>query len=459
MKIATKSSARKAILTRRAIWRWHFYAGLFCAPIVIVLSITGTIYLFKPQVESWLDRPYNHLYIEGPRLTVNQQVDAAVRARPGARFKSIEVRPDPTDAARVTISTSDSDFLVMVHPGTGQIMKVQTPSDAPMEIVKTVHGELLMGQAGSILVELGAGWAIVMIVTGLVLWWPRGAQGLGGTVWPRLDLGGRIVWRDLHAVTGVWISSLALFLLITGLPWTTVWNAGFKEVRRMTATDGRQQEWTQSRSSELSDAHADHMGRMAMGTSMSMTRPDLDRLVLRARSLNLPPPVSIVAPSKNTSWQSKRQWTLRSETQNRPRRVTLSLDPVTAEVIGQDGFAAKHPIDKVIAFGIAAHEGQLFGPLNQALGALTALGLVTLSVSSWVLWWRRRPEGRLGAPERLTSEPAARGMAVALIVLGLLLPVLGASMILVGLVERLVLRRVPVIRNWLGLTAPRNAQA
>jgi hypothetical protein len=28
-----------------AVWRWHFYAGLFCIPFIIWLSLTGTIYL------------------------------------------------------------------------------------------------------------------------------------------------------------------------------------------------------------------------------------------------------------------------------------------------------------------------------------------------------------------------------------------------------------------------------
>ena len=37
----------------RTIWRWHFYAGLFCIPFVLWLALTGSIYLFKPQVEAW----------------------------------------------------------------------------------------------------------------------------------------------------------------------------------------------------------------------------------------------------------------------------------------------------------------------------------------------------------------------------------------------------------------------
>ena len=38
------------------IWRWHFYAGLFCIPFILILSITGPIYLFKPQIEAWIDK-------------------------------------------------------------------------------------------------------------------------------------------------------------------------------------------------------------------------------------------------------------------------------------------------------------------------------------------------------------------------------------------------------------------
>ena len=36
------------------IWRWHFYAGLFVAPFLILLSLTGIVYLFKPQLDNLL---------------------------------------------------------------------------------------------------------------------------------------------------------------------------------------------------------------------------------------------------------------------------------------------------------------------------------------------------------------------------------------------------------------------
>src|SRR5690554_2233994 len=83
----------------------------------------------------------------------------------------------------------------------------------------------LAGNAGSVLAELAGNWAIVLILSGLYLRWPRDRRGNDGIRYPRLASVGRLFWRDLHAVLGFWVSAFALFLLLTGLPWTLVWNS------------------------------------------------------------------------------------------------------------------------------------------------------------------------------------------------------------------------------------------
>jgi uncharacterized iron-regulated membrane protein len=462
--------ARRTIFDYRAIWRWHFYAGLFCAPFVIILAITGSIYLFKPQVEAWLDRPYDHLTLTGKPVSAQAQVDAALKAVPGSRLRSYEVRRQADDAARVVVGKQGENILVYVHPETLRILKVINQEDRLMQIDKTIHGELLMGDNGSILVELAACWAIVMVVTGLYLWWPRQAQGLGGVLYPRLGRGSKLFWRDLHAVTGVWISSLALFLLLTGLPWAKVWGDSFKEVRELTGTAVAKQDWSTGRAGEKAEAkamdasgggdeHAGHgmgmagmeMSGMDMAAAPSDAIPLLDRMVATVQPLDLPPPVLITPPSKTKGFNASPDWTTRSDTPNRPQRVTLTLDPETARVIRTEGFDGRHPIDKVIGYGIAAHEGQLFGLANQLLGVLTAIGLITLSISGLVIWWRRRPLGQLGAPPALPEGRVAAGVGVLIVVFGVLLPVLGISMIAIALLERLALRHIPGVRHWLGL--------
>ncbi|WP_233622870.1 PepSY domain-containing protein, partial [Burkholderia seminalis] len=48
----------------RTLWRWHFYAGLFVMPFLVILAITGTLYCFQPQIEPLL---YPHRLVGGAR--------------------------------------------------------------------------------------------------------------------------------------------------------------------------------------------------------------------------------------------------------------------------------------------------------------------------------------------------------------------------------------------------------
>lgn len=433
---------KQKIIDYRMLWRWHFYAGLVCLPFIIILSITGPIYLFKPQIEAAIDAKYDHLPFTGAPQSSEAMVKAAVSAVPGSRFKAVEVRPDTHDAARVIVLKGDEQIRVYIHPKSLKILKQIPESVRFMEVVKTIHGELFAGRFGQVIVELAACWAIVMILTGLYLWWPRNSKndvkGIAGLLYPRLNMGRRVFWRDIHAVTGIYVSALALFLLLTGLPWTYVWGNAFKSVRAIASPSPVTQAWSQGRADEKRALQAEGVAPADLGR--------LDALLDMARALNLPPPVTLAAPAKNDTL-----WKLQSDTGNRPQRVIMMIDPTMLEVISREDFADKKPLDQAVGYGIAAHEGQLFGPLNQALGVLAALGLMTLCVSAVVMWWQRRPSDTLGAPQRLPDERLAPGLALIIIALGIFLPVLGISLIVTALIEWLILRRIPMVRDWLGL--------
>ena len=74
-----------------------------------------------------------------------------------------------------------------------------------------------------------------------------------------------------------------------------------------------------------------------------------------------------------------------------------------------------------------------------------------MAVSAAVMWWRRRPEGRLGAPPALAERRVGAGLIAVTVLLAIYLPLLGASLIVVLLLEQLVLRRIPPVARWLGL--------
>ena len=437
--------SEKAGRLYRMLWRWHFYAGLFCIPFIIVLAITGTTYLFKPQIEAAFDRPYTNLTLSGPTSPPSLQVQAALKAVEGSSLKSYQLPQMPNDAVQITIAKGGVDTLVYVQPASLAILKVLPKEDRLMAIIRSIHGELLLGDIGTVIVELAASWAIVMVVTGLYLWWPRNAQGLAGVLWPRLGSGTRIFWRDIHAVTGMWVSFFALFLLLSGLPWTNVWGDGFKMVRKATGTQAVQQDWTSSR---VSERQATSNGANHSEHSAPFYTANIDDIAASVRAAQLAPPVQITPPSaKNPNWVGQ------SQAGDRISRVKIDYSSGDGSVLHREAFGDRHIIDQVVGVGIAAHEGQLFGPLNQALGVLTALGLVTLCVSAFVMWRRRAPEGGMGAPPPIPDAKIGMGIGILIFALALFLPVLGISLIIIAIFERLILVRIPAARNWLGLAS------
>jgi len=427
--MADSTNNQKALY--RTIWRWHFYAGIFSIPFVIILALTGAIYLFKPYYEHWQERDYRGLQITGEALAPNQQITAALAAVEGGKLLSYRL-PQAADEAVLIKVQGDTNWMVFVNPYTGAVLAKERSDEQLMNIVKTLHGELLLGTVGSILVELAACWSIVLIVTGLYLWWPRNAQGMAGIIYPRLRDGSRTFWRDIHAVTGIWISALALFLLVTGLPWALVWGAALKEVRSVDFS--KQQDWTQSRAQEH-----DHWRAQASDT-FNLT----PAVLLAAQQLKLPPPVELsVASTHHISWKAS------SQTGNRPERADVWLNG-DGSIEKQSGFSEKKLIDRAIGVGIAAHEGYLFGWFNLVLGVLTCAGLILISVSGFILWRKRKPESVLGAPPPM---PARIGFAVVAITIGLaiFLPLLAISLVALLVIEFVLLRRISGVSQWLGL--------
>jgi uncharacterized iron-regulated membrane protein len=496
------ASAGRAWPGYRTLWRWHFYAGLLCLPFVLWLSVTGTIYLFKPQVEALLDRPYDRLAMPGPAQPVSAQVDAALAAVPGGSLSAYQLPPAPAAAARVLVGTGDGVVRVYVHPGTLEVLH-QVDEDARlMPTISKLHGTLMAGDTGSHVVEAAASWTLVMLVTGLVLWWPRGGSGIAGVLYPRFDKGSRTGWRDLHAVTGFWISLLAIFLIATGLPWAAFWGARLKDVREFAARATVQQDWSTSEAEVLAQRRADHAATLAAiaapdvaaghegheghggnpsaaerehaaqgggheghgaghGGAGTMTADAadvagagryaaIDRLMPAVLAEGLASPVLVAPPRKPSG-----AWTARSDSANRLLRTTLSLDAATGAVNGRQVFADKPVVDRVVGVGIAAHEGALFGLPNQLLGLLATTGLFTLSVSAIAMWWKRRPAGAaLGAPKAQSLTPRlAYGVFAVIALIGVLLPLFGATLVGVLLLERLVLRRLAPVAGFLGLRA------
>lgn len=422
----------------RTIWRWHFYAGLFVLPFILILSVTGAIYLFKPQIDRWEERAWRGLDTAGA-VSPDRQLDAALAANPGSNFQNYRLPERAGDAAMLQLGMADGSVRQIFVSPQGTVLGSLVPNARIADTIARIHGSLLLGTWGDRLVELAASWTIVMILTGLYLWWPRPFRA-GGTVWPRLSLRGRPLLKDLHRVTGFWVAGLVLAMLASGLPWAGAWGGAFRWVRTELGLVQEPSQWKVGAADPFADHDHDAMLRAAAGEASPSTLP-LSAFVARAQAERLPYPAIVLPPHAPQRFGAPtgNVWTAKSETQNRPLMRQVTYDPASGAETGRSGFADSHVIDRVVNTGVAWHEGQLFGLANQLLGVATALALIAISSLGTLMWLKRRPAGTLGAP------PATKGLGrrwpiAALIVLALLLPLFGASLLVLFVLDRLVLR-------------------
>ena len=188
----------------RTVWRWHFYAGLFVIPFMLMLATTGIIYLFKPQLDALMY--HNQMFVQpaGTMLPYTQQLEVAQTHYPDATVAKVTPSVTPNRSTEVELTTADEHTLtIFVNPYTGQVLGDRDEDHNLQSVARKLHGELMIGKIGDYLVELAACWGLVLLITGLYLWLPRRRFTVWGTLLPRWwSKNRRVFWRDLHAVPG-----------------------------------------------------------------------------------------------------------------------------------------------------------------------------------------------------------------------------------------------------------------
>lgn len=426
-----------------AVWRWHFYAGLFTAPFLLILSITGAIYLFNDELNDLIYPELRFAPSGDQILPAGQLVNAALHAYPDSTVTRIDMPVAPGRTAMVFVTPAHGEPLrVFVDPGDAQVLGDFIYTHTLVGFADVAHGSLMIGDLGDAIVELAASWALVLVVTGLYLWWPRRRQGGNGERRP---------WRKVHRLTGVYSAILILFLIVTGLPWATIWGGQFLtpisnalglgypaqlqhhgQTSQKTLADTLEDApWTLQQAPLPTAGHHHHSAGPATASPIGI---DQVHRILVAHGI--PYGYRLSLPQTPTDVYSAITYPDRPEGQR-----TLHIDPYSGDILADTGFRDYGAIAKLVEWGVALHMGNYFGRLNQLIMLFTCLAIIALVITGLILWWRRRPPGRLGAPP---APPPTSKRSLALITGALLLflPLAGASLVLVLTVEWLLRRRL-----------------
>ena len=415
----------------RAVWRWHFYAGLLVLPFMISLAVTGAIYLYHTEIDRWVHADFMRVTPQAQALPPSQLVAAALTARPGTALKYTDPASDDA-STEITIQPKDGPRMAaFIDPYTAKVLEVRADRSTIGWTVRKLHSLSLFGATPRMIIEIVAGWSILLVLTGIYLWWPRGQKGalsVRGT--PKR----RVFWRDLHAVTGIFAGFFIIFLALTGMPWSSVWG-------------GKVNEWANGRNFgypaglridvPMSDEHLNHVAKTSWSLeqaqipkTMPMGAPiNLDTAVETFTRLGLHRGFSVALPQGPEGVYSGSVYP-----DDLSQQRVIHLDQYSNTPLIDISYADYGPLGRGLEWGINTHMGQTFGTLNKIILLAVCAGIVMLAVSAGVMWWKRRPSGSLGVPPLPSDRRVFAGLFVLLGIGGLLFPLTGLSLlVMIGL--------------------------
>lgn len=428
----------------RAVWRWHFYAGLLVLPFLVLLAVTGGLYLFHKEIDAIVHADLLRVPpATGAGVAPSVLVANAEKAVPGTVLTYI-TPADPGAAAAVGIRTPDGQRrLVYLDPSNGRVKGSIGEKSTVMGIVRQLHSLAFFGVWPPYVIEIVGGWTVVLVMTGLYLWWPRGGRK-GGTISVRGTPAKRVFWRDLHAVSGLLAAFFLAFLAITGMPWSSFWGA---QTHRLVDEAGigfpggawgdqpvstlplgavaPGVGWTMQDSPvPLSGGH--HHGAPAVEGDAAALPPSigLDEAVAIFDKAGLAPGYAVALPQTPRGVYSGTVYPA-----DLAKERAIHLDRYSGKTLIDVSFANYGWAGKAIEWGVNVHMGQEFGRLNQIVLALACLLVIVMAAGALVMWWKRRPPGALAAPPWPAERRPVIVVTAILLALGLIYPLTGLSML------------------------------
>ncbi|MDE1669893.1 PepSY-associated TM helix domain-containing protein [Nocardia gipuzkoensis] len=457
---ARRTTARNSLYA--LAMRLHFYAGVFVGPFVLIAAVTGALYAISPTLESIVSRDLLTVTQTGTPKPLTEQVGAAVATRPDLHLVAVAPAGGAEDTTRVLFSDpslgESERRAVFVNPYTAQPVGdsvVYGSSGAlPMRTwIDRLHRDLHLGEPGRLYSELAASWLWLVALAGLIVWVRRVRGRRARNGWGRLfaaDRSQRARGRTMnwHGAVGTWVLPLVLLLSATGMTWSTYAGENITELREQlswttpavsTALPGTVASGHDSGSDHHGGGHTEH----APADSTDRIA-QLDRVYATARAEGITQAAEIAVPAApgNAFVVKERRM---------PGTYTVdavAVDGASGAVTDRLAYADWPLMAKLTNWGIQFHMGLLFGLLNQLLLLAAMIGLITVVVRGYLMWWRRRPTRDAGrfalgrAPRRgalrKTSLWVVVPLVAAALVVGWFVPLVGVSLLAFLAIDALI---------------------
>ena len=431
-----------------AIQRWHFYAGLVCLPFLILMAMTGGAYLFKNEINTLIYRPlfYVQSSSNSESLRAEQLINSALYVVPGRATQYIEPEALGRTAEVQILTVAGEKKSVYLDPQSGKVLGTLEDKWKLMEVIKNLHSLELVGKISNQWIEVVASWAIFLVVSGVFLYFPRFQQKGGYKIQGHPKQ--RTWWRDLHTTVGLTASVVILFLAITGMPWSAFWGQQFSSLTNKFGIGLPKYLWSESPESSIpmqslgsvpwtltntvlpksTGHHANHDSEISQTRDKfgnSFHPIGINKALEIYKNLNIPKGTPV-----NLPMEASGVYTAISFPDDVRLERVVHIDQYTGAVLADIKYDDFGIAGRITEWGVSLHTGRQFGLVNKLVMLFGCLAIIALAFSALVMWWKRRPVGRFGAPSNSQGKPIGFGVLIVILTLSVIYPLLGLTFLL-----------------------------
>ncbi|MCW3464213.1 PepSY-associated TM helix domain-containing protein [Chitinophaga nivalis] len=371
---------------KQSLKNLHRWLGFASGLVVFIVGITGCLYAFMDELKPWLyqQRMYISVPSESQRLplaVIQEKAQQAIGTAYPLQLAEVPVQANRTVVFRTLKINRDQwwygnymayYYRIYMNPYTGSVVKKECTKWEFFTVVVNLHIHLLLSPAlGGKIVNWGVVAFVLLLISGLVLWWPKNKAAAKQRFWFNWKKGTR--WKrknyDLHNILGCYAISVLLVIAITGLVWS------FEAVRDTV-------QWV----ANSSHTYAKPAPVFSDSTNRRSFSPDN----ILQQAIHHHPGATTFLISLPTDHKSAVSVYARHDKHPQYRNVISLYDQHTATLIRRNTFSGMNNGEKIYALNYDLHVGSIIGLPGKILAFFASLIAASLPVTGLYIWLGRK---------------------------------------------------------------------
>ena len=223
---------------KKAFRKIHLWLSVPFGLIITVICLSGAALVFEDEVTELCRRDLYYVEkVSGAPLPVEYLIEKVAGTLPDSvAVTGVSISSDAERAYQVNLS-KPRRASVYVDQYTGEVKGRHERAPFFLTMFK-LHRWLLDGMKpdggifwGKMIVGGSTLMFVFVLISGIVIWWPRTKKALKNSLKIAVGKGRRRFWYDLHVAGGMYALVLLLAMALTGLTWSFSWyRAGFYKV-------------------------------------------------------------------------------------------------------------------------------------------------------------------------------------------------------------------------------------